>query len=278
MKTIAVLTDFSERSTNAALYALQLARRLHANILLYHTFRVPSGKIDDAIKKGSESKLREQARLLKKELAGLAPEAFRPGIACSWAEGSFTLNLDGLLNDKALILLVMANHHEGLSALMTGNHLTAALDRVSLPVLVVPEQAVFKPIHKIAFPTDLGKGDLDVLGSLAGMARPFQAEILLAHIRPEAGVMEAPVKDFLKDVGNRIDYPNIYYRDVNQMQVKTGLLELEKKADADLLVMVHRNKGFIEQLFGSSHTQKIASAPLLPLLVYPYPARAYPVF
>jgi len=62
------------------------------------------------------------------------------------------------------------------------------------------------------------------------------------------------------------------------MQVKTGLLELEKQAGADLLVMVHRNKGFIEQLFGGSHTQKIASAPLLPLLVYPYPARAYPVF
>jgi hypothetical protein len=152
------------------------------------------------------------------------------------------------------------------------------LDRVSLPVLVVPEQAIFKPIHKIAFPTDLGKGDLDVLGSLAGMARPFQAEILLAHIRPEASVMEAPVKDFLKDVGNRIDYPNIYYRDVNQMRVKTGLLELEKQADADLLVMVHRNKGFIEQIFGGSYTQKIAADPLLPLLIYPYPAHSCPVF
>jgi nucleotide-binding universal stress UspA family protein len=290
MKTIAVLTDFSERSTNAALYALQLARHLHANILLYHTFLVPSaeilggqaawagGAVDDGFEKGSESKFGEQARILKRELAGLAAEAFRPDIACSSTEGSFTLNLDGLLRDKALILLVMANHHEGLSALMTGNHLTAALDRVSLPVLVVPEQAIFKPIHKIAFPTDLGKGDLDVLGSLAGMARPFHAEILLAHIRPEAGVMEAPVKDFLKDVGNRIDYPNIYYRDVNQMRVKTGLLELEKQADADLLVMVHRNKGFIEQIFGGSYTQKIAADPLLPLLIYPYPAHSCPVF
>jgi nucleotide-binding universal stress UspA family protein len=289
MKTIAVLTDFSERSTNAALYALQLARHLRANILLHHTFLVPADTPLSAeiawpleeyneIKDGSVQELRKQADELKKILNGLATDAFRPDIACTCAEGAFTVKLDSLLADKTLILLVMANHHKGLSALMTGNHLRGTLDIVSLPVLVVPEHAVFKTIQKIAFPTDLGIGDLNVLGSLAGLARPFHAEILLAHIRPEEGDMEAPVKDFLQDVGNQIDYPNIYYRNVNQKRVKAGLQELEKQVGADLLVMVHRNKGFAEQLFGGSHTQKIAADPLLPLLIYPYPAHSYPVF
>ncbi|MEO3402861.1 universal stress protein [Mucilaginibacter sp. CAU 1740] len=38
MKKIAVLTDFSERAYHAAEYALSLAARLQANVLLYHAF------------------------------------------------------------------------------------------------------------------------------------------------------------------------------------------------------------------------------------------------
>ncbi|QNK62427.1 universal stress protein [Pedobacter sp. PAMC26386] len=44
MKTITVLTDFSERAENAARYALHLAQHLQANIILYHSFLVPASE------------------------------------------------------------------------------------------------------------------------------------------------------------------------------------------------------------------------------------------
>jgi nucleotide-binding universal stress UspA family protein len=289
MKTIAVLTDFSPGANNAARYALQLARRLQANILLYHTFLVPSTEPlgtqvawpmedFDEIKKESEKELKKLAGKLKKSLAELPDGVFRPVITYSCHEGAFTLNLDGLTSNKELVLLVMASHQKGLSALITGNHLRGVLDTVSLPVLVVPEHAVFKSIHKIAFPTDLGEGDLEVINSLAALARPFNAEIMLAHVGPaDAGAKQA-VKDFLQDVGNQIDYPNIYYRQVEEQKVRQGLLELEQHTGTDLLVMVHRHKDFMERIFGGSYTQKIAADPIVPLLIYPYPVRSYPVF
>ncbi|MDO3628160.1 hypothetical protein [Mucilaginibacter sp. BT774] len=42
MKTIAILTDFSERAENAANYAYRLAQSLQADIILYDSFLVPS--------------------------------------------------------------------------------------------------------------------------------------------------------------------------------------------------------------------------------------------
>lgn len=289
MKKIAVLTDFSDRSTNAALYALQLTRHLGANILLYHTFLVPSAEPlsaqiawpledDDALQKSNEKDLRLQAEQLKKVLSGWPADAFKPAITCNCSAGTATLDLDELLADKALILIVMATHHTGFTALVMGNHLRGVLDNSSLPVMIIPEHAAFTSLQKIAFPTDLSAADLEVLNSLAGLARPFHAEIMLAHISPEGDPAETPVKNFLQDVGNQIDYPNIYYRNIHQNQVKTGLQELETAVGADLLVMVHRNKGFIERLFGGSYTQKLAADPLVPLLIYPYPVPAYPVF
>jgi nucleotide-binding universal stress UspA family protein len=290
MKTIAVLIDFSPRANHAARYALQLARQLHANILLYHTFFVPAAEPLSAqiawpmedfeeIKTGSEKELQKLAGKLKKELTELPGGAFRPDVAYSCHEGAFALNLGGLTGNKELVLLVIANHHAGFSALITGNHLRGILDTVALPVLVVPEHSAFKKIEKIAFATDLGDHDLEVIQSLAGLARPFNAEIMLANIgTPEAGAEQA-VKDFLDDVGNKIDYPNIYYRRLAEKQVSAGLSELEQHTRTDMLVMVHRNKGFIERLFGGSHTQKIAADPLVPLLIYPYrQVRSCPVF
>jgi nucleotide-binding universal stress UspA family protein len=288
MKTIAVLTDFSPRANNAARYALRLARQLHANILLYHTFLVPAAEPLSAqiawppeeygeLQKDSEQELQKLARKLNKELVDLPGGAFRPSIVCSGHAGSFILNLDDLTGNKELILLVMANHHAGFSALITGNHLRDILDTVSLPVLVVPEHSAFKKIEKIAFATDLDDHDLEVIQSLTGLARPFNAEIMLAHISSPDPIAEQAVKDFLQEVGNRIDYPNIYYRQVDKKKIRQGLQELEQHTGADMLVMVHRNKGFIEQLFGGSNAQKIAVDPLLPLLIYPCPISSYPV-
>ena len=38
MKTILVLTDLSKKAENASLFALKLAEKIEANIILYHSF------------------------------------------------------------------------------------------------------------------------------------------------------------------------------------------------------------------------------------------------
>ncbi len=45
MKTIAVLTDLSERSIHAARYALHLAKKINADVLLFNAFLVPADMV-----------------------------------------------------------------------------------------------------------------------------------------------------------------------------------------------------------------------------------------
>jgi nucleotide-binding universal stress UspA family protein len=40
MKTILILTDFSENSAHAAKAAVNLAEKMHANMLLFHNYQV----------------------------------------------------------------------------------------------------------------------------------------------------------------------------------------------------------------------------------------------
>lgn len=288
MKKIAVLTDFSERAFNAAVYALSLAARIHADILLYHSFLVPSAEPLSAhvswpeedyevIKAGCESELSLLKEKLKNKLEEL-PASFRPVIECRAQDGAYELTIDEFINGRDIILLVMANHHKGNASLISCDHTREVLDHTNLPLLVVPEQARFEKICKIAFATDLGRDDLKVVQSLASLARPFNAEILLTHLCRAMPENDRAIKDFLGEVSNKINYPHIYYRHLEETHLAKGLQNMAKNVKAEMVVMVHRRKDLLSRLAGSSQSQKLAAATDIPLLIYPCPADHLPAF
>ncbi|WP_442587349.1 universal stress protein [Pedobacter sp. AW31-3R] len=292
MKTIAVLTDFSERAEIAANYALGIAQHLHANILLYHSFLLPVvdplgmpvvGAYDglEEFQEDTEKELHKLAAKLKYNLSVSPSGPFKPTIYCKCDNGGFSDNLNLLLTDGEIILMVMGTHKKGISGFMMSNHMREVIDAVSIPVIIVPEKHPFKLIDKIAFATDMKGTDLEVLSSLTGLAKPFGAEIMLAHIcadQPEDCASAKMIQHFLDEVGNVINYPSIYYRNVKEKRIEKGLNWLTNNVDFDILVMVHRNKSFWDQFFKGSNTQRMAAKLNLPLLVFPSSVRRLPVF
>jgi nucleotide-binding universal stress UspA family protein len=282
MKTIAVLTDFSERADNAAIYALHFAQHLHADILLYNSFFVASAdpmsaqiawpmEDFDELQHDSGEELHLLAAKLKKKLL-LSPDDFTPSIKCKYHEGNLSAHLDELLADRDIVLLVMGAHEQGMASLMKSNHMRELLDKVLLPLLIIPEQQAFKAIHKIAFATDLEDGDIGFIHSLSTLAKHFDAEILIAHATQEDyndQEDQHKADDFLSQVTNNIDYDKIYYRPIKNMDITKALDWLSEHGRIEMLAMVHRHKSFLERIFTRSNTQRMAARINLPLLVYP---------
>jgi nucleotide-binding universal stress UspA family protein len=292
MKTIAVLTDFSKRAENAAKYALHLAEHLHANIKIYNSFFVASEdplaaqiawpmEDYDELKRDSMHQLELFGNKLKKEYSTPAPGIFRPAISYECHDGNISTCLTGLADEKDIILLVTGDHEKGISTWITGNHLNEIIDKVAVPVLVVAGHQTFHKINKIAFATDLSTGDIGQIHSLAGLASVFNAEILIVHVADEKYddlKLQGKVDSFLSDITNKIDFAKIYYRRVKSTDVKYGLDWIAEHGRADLLVMVHRHKTFLQDLFERSITKDVAATIQLPMLIYPSPAYSVPVF
>ncbi|MGF7080340.1 universal stress protein [Mucilaginibacter sp. UYCu711] len=286
MKTIAVLTDFSERADNAAMYAVHLAQHLKVNVLLYNSFFVASAHQLSAqvawpmedfneLQHDSEKEMQLLLAKLKKELT-LSPEGFTPAIECGSHGGNLVDNLDELLADREVIVLVMGSHKKGVATLMTANHMRELIDKALLPVLIIPEYKTFAPIHKIAFATDLHGGDIEFIHSLASLARSFDAEILIAHTTKTDD--NELVDTFLNKVTNNVDYHKIYFRPLKDMSVNDGLNWLIEQGQIDMLVMVHRHKSLLERFFTRSNSQHTAADSEMPLLIYPYPVKSMIVF
>jgi len=288
MKAIAILTDFSERAENAANYAYRIAQSLRTNIILYDSFLVPSAnplaaqiawplEDYDQLYKDSENELEIFAGKLRREFSKGEHAAFKPVITCECHEGDLSSDLEELLANKELVLLVMANHDKSIASLLLSDHVRVLLDRTPLPLLIVRDQHHFRKIKHIAFATDLCITDIDILQSLASFAKFTDAQITLVHIGPKSS-HEANVKNFMTAVSSKINYPHIYYRKMVSTHIMEEITGLDENNTFDLLVMIHRHKGFWEELFNQSDTQKMATQISLPLLVYPFPTQSLPIF
>ncbi|HEY8783539.1 MAG TPA: universal stress protein [Mucilaginibacter sp.] len=294
MKTIAVLTDFSRRSEHAAMYALHIARKIKADVLLYNAFLVPASSPHaadhgwpaedyDEIKKSTEKKLNALARKLKNELKEDSfPWNYLPAINYQCEEGAIANNIAELEEDKSLVLIVMATHGtDDISAFMMGNNCRQVIDAASTPLLIVPENCSIKNIEKFTFAMDIVHNDIEYIKSLSTLAKLFSAELLIANVSRHSHATEdhqMAINAFKKEIMHKINYSRVYYRNIPNDNVKEGLDWLIENIRFDILVMVHRKGDLSDFFFKPSITKKIADHAYIPLLVYPYPVSVVPEF
>lgn len=285
MKTILVPTDFSQPAHNAARYALNLAKGLHANVELCHAMLVPAEAplaaqvawpLEDylSVKKRTDEELKILAKSLTAEdNLPTADEPQHPSISYKSEVGGVREIVRNVVDEHQVNLVVMGMSGAGnLTKFFLGSNSLDMINKTTFPILLVPYNAAFKGIKKIAFATDLSEEDIDIINSIAGLARQFDAEILITHVtnkKMDQLKHQKKIDAFLEEVTAKINYHKIYYRNIKDKEVNMGLTWLSQNAHIDMLVMVHRQRNFLNSLFNSSHTQRLARHIHIPLLVYP---------
>lgn len=273
METILCPTDFSAGSENAIRYADELAARLNARLVLFHNIAAPVGR-EPAAAGTWRDQVREEEK--KAQLEGLKKTLENS----SWGE---PVQYEAILRHGVLqeIIpqiareqqagLVVIGHAAAEGAVLAGSVAESVLKNAPCPVLIVPPQATFKPLHKIAMATDLrGEPFVDVQWVLKLAAR-FDAEVLFFHVMATA---RASYQAYAADELNRI-YQNLPYKKATfykeeSPSIEEGISQFCRRHKADLLVMGYHPRTFFRQLFTENHTQEMACHASLPLLVIHY--------
>jgi nucleotide-binding universal stress UspA family protein len=285
MKTILVLTDFSIRADHAAHYALKLAQKIKANLLLCNITPAPAiepmssqvawpGRNYEIFKEDSINELTELAERLNKQLnKDLVDGEFMPAIAKASKAGVVADIIEEIATYQHIIMAVISMHSPDVSgAFLLEDHANEIIEKANCPVLVVPFEAAFKGFKKISFATDLTHSGMDILHSLYGLTKYFDSEILITHVADQNSLdveEQHVIKQFFDLEYSKINYPKIYYRAIKSNSVITGLDWLSEHTDIDLLVLVHRKRNFFQKIFDESVTQKLADHLTKPMLVLP---------
>jgi len=145
-KTILVLTDFTNSALNAADYALFLASQLKTNILLYHSYYIPSTESEclqitnyGLLAETSKSNLQKEMNRLNISLKASGSK-FNPQIDYLSEGGSFTDNVCSIIDErKNILMLIMSGFKVHNDDILFGTEITAVVSKARCPVVIVPE-------------------------------------------------------------------------------------------------------------------------------------------
>ncbi len=273
MKTILVLTDFSINADSVAQYALKLAQKIEANLLLCNIYQLPDD--DDAhqnpwpikaCEEGVINDLGAQVTMLKTLLDKEKGDYFRPDIEQCSQQGLIVDALNKVATRHHIFMAVIGAHHA--TGFFGNNNAWDIIENADFPVMVVPYQVRFKPFKQIAFATVMNYTDITVLESLTGLAKHSDSQILIVNItddEKEASI----IKEFFNQIPHKISYANITYQHLKGSDVVNCLKELDADPDTDLLVMVHHRRNYLKDFFKGSITRKLTLNGDKPMLIFP---------
>ncbi|MFC3560588.1 universal stress protein [Pedobacter jamesrossensis] len=282
MKKILIATDFSVAAEDAARYAIELARQINTEVLLINAAAVNTDSpveilwpIEDyqTLIKRTDTRLKNLSiSLMDRTPATSEHTKAWPKIGIKSDLGSVTDLLRETVQQKGIGFVVMGLSRSGyMKRFILGSSSRDVIDSADYPVLFIPKGASFKPICKIAFATDLCLDDMECIHALAAFASLMNAELVIVHVigkNVDEGIT-GRIEAFMSELKNKINYERVYYENVYRVKVEDGLDWLKKHGETDLLVMIHRRNGVINDFVNGSHAQKMARQTNLPLLIMP---------
>jgi len=275
MKTILLLTDFSENSINAIHYALKLFENDMCNFYVLHAQSPATYMSDDLMLSGNQSIYSSIVEKTKHKLNTLVVELerkfkndnFNYEILVDYDELPEAINQ--IKKSKALDLIVMGTN--GITAakeVFFGSNTINVIRKVNCPTLVIPKDFNYRAPKEILLPLDL-KDTLNgtAFKEVIKFTKRFGEKLHLLRITPN----NEDSKEALNDRENintfLIDTPNEYHVIKNVPMAYTVDVYTQSNA-IDLTTLLVQKESLFERFFIGSPTTKISNNISVPLLIF----------
>ncbi|MCB0688984.1 MAG: universal stress protein [Saprospiraceae bacterium] len=256
--------DFSEASLNALRYAVQFGKSINAQIIeISHCF-TESTDLKHLVVDEESGEDAIQHRLLKLERSYV--EEYGVKMGSSLFKGHPLDIIPPYLKQMKHDLVIVGT--KGLTAvrdLTVGSFTEDLIFSIPTPIMVIPHHYVFEQMSNIVLAID------DHLFSSSGVLRPLidlrknaSSTLHIVHVRkPE----EEPI-DYLHNLDEYLDHTdyNFYSIPVHD-SVSDTLDQFCEEHAADILCMVHRDRGWMINIFHRSKVKEKLFHLKAPLLV-----------
>jgi nucleotide-binding universal stress UspA family protein len=269
-KKILVPTDFSDAGRNASEYAVELAKAMQYDVVLFHVFNTPVVVSNDVmspmmvdtvqIEKDIKVRLKEEATFLQ----------LKHNIEVAYESA------DGMIVDEILeaerahepAFIVMGMREAGaLSEYILGSTSTDIMLRIHSPLLIVPEKAVFKKIERVVF-THAPHLNLkvEICPDVKDLFERFYSTVYILSVLSNEETAEHKKPQVDEQLEKHFENRFHSYHFVENDDVVDGINEFIEKHQIDLVTMLPQKHNFLERLFKEPYTKRLAFHSHIPLL------------
>lgn len=276
MKNILLPTDFSENSWNAIQYTLELFKDEACNFYVFNSYRLPVYTTDDFMVSSTNEGLEESLFKVNDEnlekvlqrinkLEKNQKHTFRKVL-----EYNFFLDaIKEVVKKNGIDIIAMATKGaSGAKEIFIGTNTGDVINNVKIPLIVVPENVVYKHPKEIAFPTDHNIFyERAALKALIKIADLHQSNIRVLHVKmnkSELNTEQLANKNFVFECLENINYT---YHTLHNLVLEDALNCFTQSREIDMIAMVPENLNFFQKLFFKPKIEEISYHTNIPLLV-----------
>jgi len=257
MKSVIIPVDFSDTSLNAARYvANMLAAHANTKVILYHNYENESDR--DIALSYLESLKRE---LVEKGDSTVEYELERGG--------DLVENIDRLAHTMRSTLIAMGiTGRTTMGQVLIGSNTLKLVDNTIYPVLIIPPDAKYTGLKNVAFASDFE----DVQTStpeifISSVLEMFNPMLHIVNVNAEhyVSLTESYLTERAKMQRLFAEFkPEFYFIGMNDFF--EAVEQFSRDRNIDLLVIIPKNHTFMNSVFSSRHTKKLAHHTSVPLL------------
>ena len=275
MKTMLILTDFSENAFRAAEYAAEIAGPLQIKrILLYHAYQTIIGGTDLPI--GNSQSTQEiyienisQLAMVQDRVKSMVKDI---KVDLLTEDASLPAYIGELCETEEVDLIVMGvSGRSGLEKLLLGSTTSMMIEESKVPVLIVPRDTIVgKGITSVVFTTDLKDHAVIPVHQLYEILDAFPVPVQVLNV--EKGTDEKyseEARDTIASLHNIFEKCNATFDYIREDNTVEGILSYSNQHQASMIIVVPRKTGFLASFFRGSISKKLAYNSNIPLLSLP---------
>jgi nucleotide-binding universal stress UspA family protein len=274
MKKILFPIDFSETAINAFVYALELAKIIKGELVLLHSFELPTvGNVfyPENYKETFETLELSKFEQFKDEIPKLRAIAEQRNLghinmSHRLMDGVLIYNIqESIKSDKIDFVVMGTSGATGWKELFVGTNTGEVIRTVNVPVLSVPVDAKFNKIETIGFTTRFREKDKTALQQVVSIAKKTNAKVKCLYVKTkETDNTEATFTAWK----NHFKNDPVSFFILPSEEVNETILDFISHQAIDVLAMITYKRNFFEALFNSSLSQKMSYNCDIPILVF----------
>jgi nucleotide-binding universal stress UspA family protein len=274
MKKILFPIDFSETAINAFVYALELAKIIKGELVLLHSFELPTvGNVfyPENYKETFETLELSKFEQFKDEIPKLRAIAEQRNLghinmSHRIMDGVLIHNIqESIKKDKIDFVVMGTSGATGWKELFVGTNTGEVITTVNVPVLSVPVDAKFNKIETIGFTTRFREKDKTALQQVVSIAKKTNAKVKCLYVKTkETDNTEATFTAWK----NHFKNDPVSFFILPSEEVNETILDFISHQAIDVLAMITYKRNFFEALFNSSLSQKMSYNCDIPILVF----------
>mgnify|MGYP003887685931 CR=1 FL=1 len=278
MKNILLLTDFSDNALHAVEYAIRYFEEKEVTFHLLHVKDMRGFVSDDLIGASTGTDVYETIiggikKELKKVQEYLEGKYNSPGHTFKTKtvySPFFDAVRDYSKKEKIDMIVMGTKGATGAKQVFVGSTTSKIINRMDVPVLAIPEDYDFQPIKKVLFPLDFKVDFLPItLLPLLELLDRYQPNLKIVYLDETQKELTDEQKLNREETERIFKGYHFSLHTVRGLDLDSALSCLSEFLQTQMIVMIKKERSFVQRVFKGTHIRKVSYHIKVPLLVLP---------